>query len=235
MPAYKPIQKSKTTVVTNKQRKQAPAGIYVGENGYIQNAGYTIKPIPALEHGAIEGPKAIVLHRTEGKTLDSALTSAKENREGVHFYIDKDGTVTQTASLLKQTAHVGRKIRSKSYDQGTCSDEEKKIINGYHGSLGLINAHEREKAYPARYPLNRDSVGIETVAYNAGSDEHPVWDPLTSEQAAAISKLVGILKEAYGLTDKDVYQHDWISYKALDEGKGLYPHTAHDGFVHPPN
>lgn len=83
-----------------------------------------------------------------------------------------------------------------------------------------IYNHEKVKAYPLRYPMNEDSVGIETVAKFDRSKKE--WEAPTVEQSVAISRLIGILKEEYGLSDADIYEHDRVSYKEPGEGAGLY-------------
>ncbi|MEN1929675.1 N-acetylmuramoyl-L-alanine amidase [Luteimonas sp. MJ250] len=225
MKKYHEVGQSTTSQVDNTQRKEVEVEVYIGENGYVQNAGFTIKPIAALEKGKMDGPKAIVLHRTEGASVQSALDSAGTGI-GTHFYVDKDGTVYQTASLLKHTYHVG-KIKSRCMVDGTCPADETRQITGWGWSPSKVHNHEKVKAYPARYPMNTDSVGIETVSRcvkNCGPKDKgvPEWEPPTAEQKSSIATIVGILKKEYGLTSADIHEHDLISYKTAGEGAGLY-------------
>lgn len=118
------VGQASTSAVSNTQRKEIVVAVYVDAKGYIQNAGFVHQPIMALEKGTITGPKAIVLHRTDS-TMATGSIQAFQSGVGTHFIVDKDGTVTQTASLLKQTAHVG-KIKSKRYESGTCAADETK-------------------------------------------------------------------------------------------------------------
>ena len=226
MKAYREVGQSTTSPVENTQRKEVEVEVYIGENGYVQNAGFTIKPIAALEKTKLDGPKAIVLHRTEEGGLQSAFNSAKASGLGTHFYVDKDGTVYQTVSLLNHTNHVG-KIKSRCMADGTCPADETKLIKGWGWSPTKVYNHEKVKAYPERYPMNADSVGIETVSdciKNCKEKDKgtPEWEPPTPEQKASIATIVGILKKEYGLTDADIYEHDDISYKTEGEGAGLY-------------
>ena len=55
--------------------------VYVDEQGYVQNAGFVFKPIRALEHGALQGPRAIVLHRTVSSTARSSLKGSCDAAE----------------------------------------------------------------------------------------------------------------------------------------------------------
>lgn len=208
----------KTKLTPNNVKQQKVSAIYIDDKGYVQNADFTHDPITALEKGDITGPHAIILHRTESATASSALTSFKKGI-GTHFLVDKDGTVTQTASLLKYTAHIG-KIKSKCYINGTCSAEETKKIKGFGWAPKKVHDHEKEKDYPVRYPINADSVGIEVVGqYNSTTK---TWDVAPEAQLKSIAKIIRILKKEYTLTDDDIYEHDKISYKTEGEGGGLY-------------
>lgn len=219
------IGRSETSDVTNTRRAKISVDPWVGENGYVQNAGFVHQPVSALEKRDMDGPAAIVLHRTDGSSVQSALNSASSGI-GTHFYVDKDGTVYQTASLLKHTSHVGR-IRSRCLEAGTCSEEEAVRIRGFGWAPKRVHDHEKVKDYPARYPLNEDSVGIETVSRcvkNCGPNDKgtPEWEAPTAEQLESIANIIAILQEAYSLGDSDVYEHDLISYKTAGEGAGLW-------------
>lgn len=213
-----------TSVIANTQRKEVAVPIYVGSNGYVQNAGYEIRPVPALENGPLDGPRAIVLHRTDSTTTEGTIRSF-ERGVGTHFLVGKDGAVIQAASLLQKTAHVG-KIRSRCHITGTCSAEEQALIDSWGWAPSRIHSHERDKPYPIRFPTNEDSVGIETVAkFDKAAN---VWEAPTVAQASSIARLIGILKSEYGLTNADIYEHDEISYKQGGEGAGLYGSDGDD-------
>lgn len=60
-----------------------------------------------------------------------------------------------------------------------------------------MHKHEKPKIYPQHYPMNEDSVEIETVAkFDQTTGQ---WEPPTTEQSAAITRLIAILKNEYGL------------------------------------
>ena len=62
-----------------------------------------------IERGSMPHVHGIVVHQTDGATAKSALDHYKRPApNGAHFLIDKDGTTYQTASLFKQTRHVGK-------------------------------------------------------------------------------------------------------------------------------
>ena len=216
MPDFKRIGQSITSPASNSQRMVVRVPVYIDDKGYVQNAGFAFKPIHALENGPIDGPKAIVLHRTDSYTVDSAMQSV-QNGIGTHFIVAKDGTVTQTASLLQRTAHVG-KIKSRAVETGNPANEAA-MIKGWGWAPTRIYNHEKTKSYPDRYPMNKDSVGVETVAKHRGDRG---WEAPTAEQSTSIATIVRVLKDAYGLGDGDIYEHDNISYKTGGEGAGLY-------------
>lgn len=185
------------------------------------SADITIKKeiITNLEKGNMPVVHAIVLHRTGGSSLSAAMASFRNSGIGTHFIIDKDGTIRQTANTNKYAYHIG-KIRARCMEEGTCSPEEAKKIKGFGWAPTKIHNNEKVKKYSARYPLNTDSLGIEVVAgYNTTTK---IWDPATPKQKAAINYLVKKLQETFNLTDKDIYEHDKISYKTAGEGAGLY-------------
>lgn len=213
-----------TTAALDKAPVELRVDAYVDKDGYIQNANFKLQPIPALEKGSLIGPRAIVLHRTAGDSLASALSAAGPS--GTHFYVDKDGAVHQAASLHKKTYHVGS-IKSKCRAEGTCPAKEDALIASWGWAPRRIHNHEKVKAYGDRYPMNEDSVGIEVVSRcltNCGRDEpdNATWEAPTPEQAESISLLIRILKRVYDLGDADIYEHDRISYKKGGEGAGLY-------------
>ena len=66
------------------------------------------------------------------------------------------------------------------------------------------------------YPNNSNSVGIEVVGrYN---EKTKTWEPLTSEQIQSTIELVNGLMKSYGLSQKNIYEHDVISWKTDGEG-----------------
>lgn len=223
------VGRSATSPHANAQRRELVLAMYLGQNGYVQNADFVIQPIPELEKGAIVGPRAIVMHRTASSGVAGPLQSYQRTGIGTQFTIDRDGTIYQTASLFKGTSHIG-KIRSRCEIDRTCGSDELRKIKGM-GITAKYN-HEKSKPYPQRYPLNEDSVGIEVVARNNGGDDQ--WEEATTGQKQSIRVLIGFLKNEYHLSDDDVYAHDEISYKTLGEGAGMYDGGAIGGLRQPP-
>lgn len=199
--------------ITNLMNKQ------LGDLPFSSDPEITKDIVSKLEKGNLPTVNAIVLHRTGGATMASAITAFKSSGVGTHYIIDKDGTIKQTASTGKYTYHVG-KIRARCMAEGTCSEEEAKKIKGFGWSPKKIHDNEKTKKYPDRYPMNTDSIGIEVVGkYNTAAK---IWDQATPQQKTSINFLIKKLKKTYNLTDRDIYEHDKISYKTAGEGSDLY-------------
>ncbi|ENE8524044.1 N-acetylmuramoyl-L-alanine amidase, partial [Escherichia coli] len=86
-----------------------------------------------------------------------------------------------------------------------------KKIEAFGWNAKKIHDHEKIKQYPYRYPYNMDSVGIEVIALY--DKKNKKWESATDSQKKSIEKLVDIIKNIYELEDRDVYEHDKISYK----------------------
>lgn len=200
--------------------------IYVNSEGYIENAGVKRNDISELNQGKIEKINAIVLHRTNSSTKESALSSFKSGI-GTHFLIDKNGDIYQTAGLSTYVYQIGF-IQARCENDKACTSMDKKILNkinaqkhkSYSKIFEEIHEYEILKKYPIRYPYNGDAVGIEVVAkYHKNTK---TWEASTNEQKKSVNKLVDILINIYELTNEDVYEHDKIGHKTAGEGKGLY-------------
>lgn len=118
------------------------------------------------------------MHRTFSKgsaisLIDNAWKSSTNmDNIGAHFVIDKDGTTYQVVSLKKYANHVG-KIRPRCNLTGSCDKTYKSK------TLKEIHLSEVEKDYPERYPYNKDSIGIEVVAW--WDKDTQLWDDATPE------------------------------------------------------
>lgn len=220
MRRFFPVGQSLTSPSSNRERKTVLVPVYVDEKGYVQNAGFKFQPIAALEKGSLRGPRAIVMHRTVSSTAGSSL-NAFQRGIGTHFLIGKDGAIYQTASLLQKTYHVGP-IRSRCFEEGNCDPREMAVVKALERQEAYRAVHDQEKlkGYPARFPMNEDSVGVEVVAMYSQASEQ--WEAPTDAQRESITLLIRMLKNQYSLTDADVYEHDKISRKTPGEGTGLY-------------
>ena len=175
-----------------------------------------------IEKGALAVVNALVLHQTGGSSATSSLSSYDQGQNGAHFLIDKDGTIYQTARVDQKCWHVGH-IRSRCQEMKVCEKEDLKAIQAllfkkgesYAVRIGNVSQHESGKAYPARYPTNEDSLGVEIVgAFDSKAD---AYEAVTREQNGALAWLVDQLARKFGLDDDDVYRHGGIGYKQPSE------------------
>jgi N-acetyl-anhydromuramyl-L-alanine amidase AmpD len=83
--------------------------LHVDSQGYVLGARVQLAPRPLIERGVLHRIRGIIVHQTGGASGASSLSNyTMQNATGAHFLIDKDGTIYQTASLFRQTWHVGR-------------------------------------------------------------------------------------------------------------------------------
>ena len=76
--------------------------------------------------------------------------------------------------------------------------------------INALDAHERAKNYPDRYPVNSNAIGIEIVGSHV-DDSH--FDSVTLQQNASLQWLVKELYGQFNPTAADVYRHPGVSYK----------------------
>jgi hypothetical protein len=180
------------------------------ENGLITD-GPNIKSLPrgiSLFNKTTfsEDVHAVILHRTAGSTVSSALNAAKSDIVA-HLYVDKNGDIFQLVSVLQQGAHVGR-IRKKPAEGETPEPSTQAVFD-----------IEKGKSYPDRYPYNIDSIGIEVVGNYNGT----TWEAVAIAQAKSTARLTNFLVGYFSLlAANDIYAHETISSKTEGEGQVVY-------------
>lgn len=171
-----------------------------------------------LEHGRLDKVVALVLHQTDSSTAQQTFNSYISSQHGAHFLVDKNGQIYQTASLLMRCYHVGKHIRSKclEIDKPSCDSAAmaKMLAMSFSNHVKAIDAHERAKSYPLRYPVNGDSIGIEIVGK---SIDDKTYEKITSEQNTSVQWLTGELYSHFSISSSDVYRHPEVSYKNRGE------------------
>ncbi len=192
----------------------------LNKQGLLIDGRIRQKQFVVIEHGNLDAVHAIVVHQTDGGSAQNAFDSYKQGGNGAHFLIDKDGTIFQTASLRKRCYHVGRLIRSKclAINRHTCNSEgmAKILAMSWTKQINALDAHERAKDYPMRYPINSDSVGVELVGKHI---DDKTYETVTIAQNASLQWLVGELFSLFNLTSSDVYRHPEVSYKNPGEAR----------------
>ena len=159
------------------------------------------------------------MHQTGGSTAESSLASYKnKGANGAHFLIDKDGAIYQTASVYKQTWHVG-KLKSRCMMELKCSPAETKLNKTY--SPTDENTREQKKSSPDRFPSNRDSLGIELVGEAVANDPKKPADKtyvkVTDAQNKSLKWLVQQLEITLGIPTTEVFRHPTVSRKSPSE------------------
>lgn len=171
---------------------------------------------PIIEHRPMTVIHGIIVHQTGGTTAQSALDSyQRASAMGAHFLIDRDGTIFQTASLHKQTWHVG-KLKARCLMEKRCTPAEAASLRHFNPSGE--SAREMRKSVPDRFPSNLDSIGIELVgaALPKGSavpDDKKIYQAVTSEQNASLRWLVGELLRTLNVPTHEVFRHPDVSRK----------------------
>ncbi len=189
--------------------------LQIGKDGAVVADAVTNKINNVIQHGQMPVVRGIIVHQTGGSSAKSTLESYKvAGANGAHFLIDKDGTIYQTASVYRKTAHVG-KLRSRCMLELKCTPAEATLNAKYNPT----QEHEREKvkAVPARFPSNEDAIGIELVgAASALDPKKPAiltYETVTAEQNTSLKWLVSALSTTLNIPVTEVFRHPTVSRK----------------------
>ena len=188
--------------------------IQIDKDGMLVDSKVIPRRFPAIEHGPLSEIRAIIVHQTDAPTAQHTFNAYNREGNGAHFLIDKNGIIYQTASVKARCYHVGRYIKSKclAIDKATCNQKSmaQMLALSWTKQIKAIDAHERAKNYPARYPVNSDSIGIELVGQ---STSEKTYEAVTAQQNSSLRWLVGELHERFGIASSEVYRHPDVSYK----------------------
>lgn len=174
---------------------------------------------PGIEHGVLPAVRAVVIHQSDSSKAEETFNSYRQGGNGAHFLIEKNGTIYQTASLHRRCFHVGRLIKSRCLALNTGCDSvamAKILALSWIDQIKAIDAHERAKTYPARYPVNSETVGVELVGKHIDDQRYEIVTALQT------TSLVWLLREIYALfkiSSDDVFRHPEVSYKNPGEAK----------------
>ena len=194
----------------------------VWAGGKLVHAKVVDKVNSKIEKGVLGTVNAIVVHQTGAGTAQSSFSSYDTGTNGAHFLIDTDGTIYQTARIDQKCWHVGN-IRSRCNEMKSCSTDELKAVNAllfkkgesYSARIKKTSQHEAGKAYPDRYPINDDSLGVEVVgAFDA---KLQTYDTVNKDQNSSLVWLVDTLETKLALDGDDIYRHGSIGYKQPSE------------------
>lgn len=196
--------------------------LHVNRNGYILNVRVRMAARPLIEREVLHRIRGIIVHQTGGTSGASSLSSyAMKNANGAHFLIDKDGTIYQTASLFRQTWHVGR-LRARCLAEYRCNPTELKALKRF--SPKIEHRIEMAKDVPQRYPSNEDSLGIEIVgAVVASKGQNPaeqgVYEAVNAQQNASLRWLITELTSTFGIPMTEIFRHPVVSRKNPTEAR----------------
>lgn len=196
--------------------------LHVNRNGYILNARVRLAARPMIEREVLHRIRGIIVHQTGGTSGASSLNSyLMKNANGAHFLIDKDGAIYQTASLFRQTWHLGR-LRARCLAEYRCSPTELNALKRFNPKTE--HRIEMAKEVPQRYPSNEDSIGIEIVgAVLAGNGqnpaEHGIYETVNVQQNASLRWLISELTSTFGIPMTEIFRHPVVSRKNPTEAR----------------
>lgn len=193
--------------------------LLIDTNGVVVHARVKRALRPNIERGDMKRVRGIIVHQTGASTAQSTLDSYKRsNANGAHFLIDTDGTTYQTASLYKQTWHVG-KLKARCVLEKRCTPVELKRLKRFRPDEE--NRGEMAKTVPARFPSNHDSIGIELVgeALPRGNiaDHKKIYQAVTTKQNVALQWLISELAFTLKVPMTEVFRHPDVSRKNPSE------------------
>ena len=194
--------------------------LLVDTTGVVVNARVKRALSPSIERGTMKSIHGIIVHQTGGPTAQSTLDSYKRSSaNGAHFLIDSDGTIYQTASLYKQTWHVG-KLKARCVLEKRCTPVELKELQRFNP--GKENTRELTKNVPHRFPSNQDSIGIELVGEalprgNSVPDQKKTYQPITSKQNTSLQWLIAELAFTLKVPMTEIFRHPDVSRKNPSE------------------
>ncbi|MFN3416369.1 MAG: N-acetylmuramoyl-L-alanine amidase [Caldimonas sp.] len=192
----------------------------IDSQGLVQDPRVRLALSPNIERGPMTQVRGIVVHQTDSPTATSTLNSYRSpGANGAHFLIDRDGTIYQTASILKVTWHVGP-LRARCLAEHRCAPTELRALRRFDPK----GEHQREraKAHPDRYPSNQDAIGIEIVGQALPKDvpqEERVYESVTAAQNASLKWLVSGLSLSLGVAMAEVFRHPVVSRKNPTEAE----------------
>ncbi|MBK4724063.1 N-acetylmuramoyl-L-alanine amidase [Pantoea agglomerans] len=200
--------------------------LYIDKEGYIDAERIILKTFKNIERGTMDTVNGIVVHQTDSTTANSTFNSYQtQGANGAHFLIDKDGTIYQTASLLKVTWHVGR-MQSRCFLTKKCEPTELNKVAELEKSWrnsDKIHKIEKVKKFPDRFPSNADSIGIEIVGKSSkvknektGKMES-IYEPVNDQQNDSLKWLIKELVSTLNVSMSEIYRHPEIGRKTATE------------------
>ena len=159
----------------------------------------------------------IVVHQTAAPTAAATLLQYKNaGANGAHFLIDKDGSVSQTASILRKVQHAGP-IKARCIVEHSCAPVDAAALVKLKPKAAGIR--ELKKSVPQRYPANKDALGIEIVGATIGSGRDPLFEPVNAAQNTSLKWLVDQLRQTFRVSLSGVFRHPDVARKDRHEAE----------------
>lgn len=187
--------------------------LLIDQAGLVIDDRVTRNRFTTLEHGDMPRVRGIIVHQTGGATAASTLAKYRQvNADGAHFLIDKDGTILQTASIKRQTHHVG-KLKARCVLESRCTKEEQVQLGRFNPRAE--SHRENFKQVPDRFPSNLDAIGIEIVSETVKGPRPntSVFVPVDSAQNASLTWLGRELEATLNIATTEVFRHPTVSRK----------------------
>nr|WP_175800430.1 peptidoglycan recognition family protein [Burkholderia anthina] len=193
--------------------------LLIDSNGMVVSPRVVRVRKAQIERGAMQRISGVIVHQTGGSTAASALNSYQNAyATGAHFLIEKDGTIYQTASLKKQTWHVGR-IKARCVAELRCTPVELQQLRRFDPRGE--NRREMRKAVPDRYPSNTDSIGVELVGealpLNEPNPDRQTYIAAPDAQNDSLRWLIHEISITMNVPMAEVFRHPTVSRKNRTE------------------
>ena len=194
-------------------------GVIITSQGYIIHPNIRQRHIPTIEGRLMLRIHGIVVHQTGGKTVESAWAAAG-SAAGAHFYIDKDGTIYQAASINNMASHIG-KLKPRCLAEHRCTPTEAKELTKLmqKPESAILHHGEMKKPFPDRYPSNNDSIGIELVGgyHPVPGARDVVYETVTEKQKVSLKWLIQTICDNGNVKLTEIYRHPMLSWKNATE------------------
>lgn len=194
-------------------------------NGYakgnrVTTQQYNSTVVPKSTQGTTF--KAIILHRTAGSNIQSAIQDKKG--KGAHFYIgggnikySEDGKIFQAVSLNNATSHINN-------DDNRISQKNIKTYNSIGIEIiGLAYYFKNGKLYKEVNPpeVVSELPKLTKLYENSNPQEGRHWDELTVSQIESTVCLLKLLMNQYNIKPEMIFTHEEIQSKRPGEGQAV--------------
>lgn len=206
---------NRCATVTPLNHRWERAILTINSSGAVINSRIKCTIGPFIERGPMHKVDGIIVHQTDSTTAAGTLSQYKKaGSNGAHFLIDKDGTIYQTASVFRQTAHVGI-LKSRCLVERKCSSAEFRTASRLR--IHDLSKHELHKSWPRRYPSNRDAIGIEIVGKFLATTGK--FEPVTVAENSSLRWLIQELSATLNVPAHEIFRHPDVSYKQPSEAE----------------